>query len=293
MGGNMIEDWQLDATRRAKAARIDTAVPNAARAADFLNGDRNNFDVDRRAVRAMLASAPAIAGIVPAVLAFHQRAVRFLVLEAGIRQFLDVGTGLPGAEASRDLVQSVDPACRVVCVDNDPMVLSHIRALLRSASPGAFAALDARLTDAAALLAGASATLDFRQPVAVLLPSTLPFIPSTARAAAIVSTLLAALPPGSYFALCHLASDLDPALGAGADQWNLMSPQQVTLRSRAEVAGFTAGLDLVAPGLVPVDEWHPAADGARPDPPVPVYAVLARKPGQQPVPRARRAAANS
>jgi hypothetical protein len=280
MGGEMTDDWQLDAARRAMAARIDTAVPNAARVADFLNSGRNNFEADRRAVRAMLATAPAIAAIVPAVLAFQQRVVRFLALEAGIRQFLDVGTGLPGVETNRDIFQSVDPACRVVYVDNDPMVLSYVRAFSRSTSQGAIAALDAKLTDPAALLAGSAATLDFRQPVAVLLPSTLPFIPSIARAATIVSTLLAALSPGSYLALCHVASDLDPALGAGVDRWNKMSSQHFTLRPRAEVAGLTAGLDLVEPGLVAVNEWRPTPGGPHLDQPVPVYAVLARKPDQ-------------
>jgi hypothetical protein len=275
----MIDDWQFDATRRAKAALIDTAAPNAARVADFLSGRRNNFEADRRAARVMVATAPAIAAIVPAVLAFHQRAVRFLALEAGIRQFLDVGTGLPGVEASRGIAQSVDPASRVVYVDNDPMVLAHVRAFSRSTSQGALAALDARLTDPAELLAGAATTLDFRQPIAVLLPSTLPFIPSTARAAAILSTLLAALSPGSYLALCHVASDLDPALRAGADDWNRISSLHITLRSRAEVADLTAGLDLVEPGLLPVNEWRPTSGGARLDRPVPVYAVLARKPG--------------
>jgi hypothetical protein len=274
----MIDDGQLDAIRRAKAARIDTAVPNPARVADFLNGRRNNFEADRRAARTMLATAPALAAIVPAVLAFQQRAVRFLALEASIRQFVDVGTGFPGVENGRDIAQSVDPACRIVYVDNDPMVLSYVRAFSRSTSQGAIVALDAKLTDPAALLAGAAATLDFRRPVAVLLPSTLPFIPSTARAAAVVSTLLAALSPGSYLALCHMASDLDPALRAGADYWNRTSSQQVILRSRAEVAGLTAGLDLIAPGVVPANEWRPAAGEVRLDRPAPVYAVLARKP---------------
>jgi hypothetical protein len=286
----MIDSWQGDAIQRTKAARIDTEVPNAARVADFLNGGRDSFEADRRAAWAMLAAAPAIAAIVPTVLDFQQRAVRFLALEAGIRQFVDVGTGLPGAEAGRDFVQSVDPACRVVYVDNDPMVLSHVRAFSRSTPQGAIAALDAKLTDPAALLAGAAATLDFRQPIAILLPSTLPFIPSTARAAAIVSTLLAALPRGSYLALCHVASDLDPELWAGADDWNRMSPLRVTLRSRAEVAGLIAGLELVQPGLVPVNEWRPASGGEGPaGRPVPVYAMLARKPDHV-VPSARRAA---
>jgi hypothetical protein len=275
----MIDDWQLDAIRREKAARIDPAVPNAARVADFLNGARNNFEADRKAARVMLSTAPAIAAIVPAVLAFQQRAVRFLALEAGIRQFLDVGTGIPGAETNRDVFQAADPACRVVYVDNDPMVLSYIRAFSSSTSEGAVAAVDGKLTDPGALLAGAADTLDFRQPVAVLLPSTLPFIPSTVRAAAIVSALLAALCPGSYLALCHVAGDLDPAVRAGADHWNRMSSLHITLRSRAEIAGFTAGLELVEPGLVLADEWRPAPGGRGRDRPVPVYAVLARKPG--------------
>ena len=275
----MIDDRQPGSTSRPEAAGIDTEAPNPARVADFLNGGRNNFQADRWAARVMTATTPAIAAIVPAVLDFHGRAVHFLALGAGIRQFLDVGTGLPGAQAGRDIAQSVDPACRIVHVDHDPMVLSHVRAFSRSTPQGTIAALDAKLTDPAALLAGSAATLDFRRPVAVLLPSTLPFIPSMERVTAILARLLAALSPGSYLALCHVASDLDPALVACVDSWNKMSSQQFTLRSRAEVAGLTAGLDLVEPGLVPVDEWRQAPGGDHPDCPAPVYAVVARKPG--------------
>jgi hypothetical protein len=275
----MIEDGQFNDSG-PRAELIDTAVPNPARVADFLSGGRNNFEADRRTAQTMLTIAPAIEAIVPFVLAFHQRAVRFLIHEAGIRQFLDVGTGLAGAETGRDLVHSVDPDCRVVHVDNDPMVLTHLRAFSTSASHGAFAALDAKLTDPAALLAGAAETLDFRRPAALLLPSSLPFIASTARAAAIVAELMAPFAAGSYLALCHVASDLDPALGAGVDYWNRISAQHFTLRSRAEVAGLTVGLDLVEPGLVPVNEWRPAPGEARAGRPVPVYAVLAWKSGE-------------
>src|SRR6202167_63053 len=275
-GGTMIEDAQFDASR-PKAERIDTAVPNPARVADFLNGGRNNFEADRRTAQTMLTIAPVIEAIVPFVLAFHQRAVRFLAFEAGVRQFIDVGTGLAGAETGRDLVQAVDPACRVVHVDNDPMVLTHLRAFSRSAAQGAFAALDAKLTDPAALLAGAAETLDFREPAAVLLPSSLPFIAGAERVAAIISALMAPLAAGSYLALCHVASDLDPALGAGVDYWNRISAPHFTLRSRAEVAALTIGLDVVEPGLVPVNEWRPAPGQAVRDRPIPVYAVLARK----------------
>jgi hypothetical protein len=275
----MIDDRHLAAAGRPKAEGIDTVAPNAARVADYLNNGRDNFEADRRAAWAMIAAAPAMTAIVPAVLAFHQRAVRFLAIEAGIRQFLDVGSGLPSGQSRIEIAQSVDPACRVVYVDNDPMVLSHVRAFRRSTPQGAFAALDAKLTDPAALISGSAATLDLRQPVAVLLLSTLPFIQGTARAAGIVAALLRALSPGSYLALCHLASDLDPALAAAADDWNRMSSLRVTLRSRAEVAALTAGLELVEPGQVPVNWWRPESGGARLDPQVPVHAVLARKPG--------------
>jgi hypothetical protein len=275
----MIEDAQFGASR-PRAERIDTAVPNPARVADFLNGGRNNFEADRRAAQTMFTIAPAIEAIVPFVLDFHQRAVRFLAVEAGVRQFIDVGTGLAGAETGRDLVQSVDPACRVVHVDNDPMVLTHLRAFSRSASQGAFAALDAKLTDPAALLAGAAETLDFRAPAAVLLPSSLPFIAGAERAAGIISALMAPLAAGSYLALCHVASDLDPALEAGVDYWNRISAPHFTLRSRPEVAALTVGLDVVEPGLVPVNEWRPPGRAVR-DRPVPVYAVVARKPARR------------
>ena len=281
----MIDDRHLNAVGRPKAEGVDTGAPNAARVADYLNGGRDNFEADRRAAWAMIAAAPAMEAIVPAVLAFHQRVVRFLALEAGVRQFLDVGTGLPRVQGGTEIAQSVDPACRVVYVDNDPMVLSHVRAFWRSTSLGAFAALDAKLTDPGAVLAGAAATLDFRQPVAVLLPSTLPFIPDTARAAAVVAALLRALSPGSYLALCHVASELEPALTAAAGEWNRTSSLLVTLRSRDEVAALAGGLELVQPGLVPVDEWRPAFGAARHDRRAPVYAVLARKPGRPPMPR--------
>jgi len=281
----MADDWGEDATRRAKAALITTTVPNAARVADYLYGGQSNFEADRKAARALAAIAPSVTSIPPAVLAFQRRVLHFLVTEAGITQFLDIGMGLPLVGATHEVAQSLVPECRIVYVDNDPMVLSHVRAFWRSTPQGAFAALDARLTDPAALLAGAAATLDFRQPVAVLLPSTLPFIPDTARVTAVVAELLRALVPGSYLALCHVASDLDPALAAAADEWNMTSSLPVTLRSRDEVAALTAGLELVRPGLVPVSQWRPAPDAARHEPPVPVYAVLARKPARPPMPR--------
>ncbi len=274
----MIDDWRHYPVRRKKPALIDTSVPNAARVADYLAGRRNNFEADRKAVRSMLATAPSIAEIMPAARAFQHRVVRFLAAEAGIRQFLDIGAGLPGAGSVHEIAQSVDPACLVVWVDSDPMVLSHARALLRSTPEGAAVALDASISDPAAILAGAAATLDFQCPVAVLMPSTLAFIPDDASASAIVSALMAAASPGSCLALYHLASDLDQALALAVAHWNRMSPQPVTLRSRSRVAGLASGLELVEPGLVPVSEWRPPPAGPAPGDAVPVYGLVARKP---------------
>ena len=193
----MIDDRRLDAVRRARAARIDTAVPNAARVADFLNGAQEQLRGGPQG-GAGLARGGARdrgGGAGCSSRSTSGRCASWRV-EAGIRQFLDVGTGIPGVEASRDVAQAVDPACRVVYADSDPMVLSYVRAFSRSTSQGAIAALEGKLTDPAALLAGAAVTLDLRRPVAVLVPSTLPFIPAAADAAAAVSALLAGLPGG-------------------------------------------------------------------------------------------------
>jgi hypothetical protein len=275
----MADDWEQDATRRAKAALITTEAPNAARVADFLYGGQNNFEADRRAARALAKAAPVVAAVAPALRAFQQRVLRFLVAEAGIRQFLDIGFGLPLVGNTHEVTQSIAPDCRVVYVDNDPMVLAHARALFRSAPGGAVGCVDADVRDPAGVLAGARETLDFRQPVAVMLLFTLAYVPDTAEAAAVLSALLAAAPSGSYAAVYHLASDMDPAMAEAAWQWNDMMPgQRITLRSRAQIAAVTAGLDPVPPGLVPVSEWRPAAGDPSFDSTVPVHASVVRKP---------------
>lgn len=275
----MAEDWGEDATRRAKASLIDTTVPNAARVADYLNGGQNNFEADRRAARSVAATASVIAAIPPAVRGFQQRVLRYLVAEAGIRQFLDIGTGLPLVGNTHEVAQSLAPECRIVYVDSDPMVLSHARALMRSAPGGAVGYVDAEVRDPAAIVEGARATLDFTRPVAVMLLFTLAYVEDTADAAAVVSSLSAAVPSGSYTAIYHLASDLHPDLGEAASQWNkLMPAQPITLRSRSEVAGLVTGLDPVPPGLVPVTEWRPGPADPRFDHVVPVYGIVARKP---------------
>jgi hypothetical protein len=275
----MADDWEEDATRRAKAALISTTVPNAARVADYLYGGQNNFEADRRAARALAATAPVIATIAPAIRAFQQRVLRFLVAEAGIRQFLDVGTGLPLVGNTHEVAQSLVPECRIAYVDNDPMVLSHARALMKSAPGGAVGYVDADVRDPGGIVAGARETLDFSQPVAVMLLFTLAYVQDAEEAAAVVSSLMTAAPSGSYVAIYHLASDVDPELEEAAILWNKMLPEQpITLRSRSEVAGLTAGLDPVPPGLVPVTEWRPDPADPRFEDAVPVHGIVARKP---------------
>ena len=276
----MEEDWGEDATRRAKAALISTLVPNAKRVADYMYGGQNNFEADRKAARSLAAAAPVVGAIAPAVRGFQQRALRFLVLEAGIRQFLDIGTDLPLVGSTHDVAQSLVPECRIAYVDNDPMVLSHARALMKSAPGGVVGYVDADVREPGAIVAGAKGTLDFGQPIAVLLLFTLAYVVDGVEAAEVVSSLMAAVPSGSYVAIYHLASDLDPAMEEAARMWNKMMPtQSIALRSAAEVADLVAGLDPVPPGLVPVTDWRPSAD-PRLDRPasVPVYGIVARKP---------------
>jgi S-adenosyl methyltransferase len=275
----MADDWGEDATRRAKAAQIDTTVPNAARVADYLYGGQNNFQADRKAAQILATAAPVIADIAPAVLAFQQRVLHFLVTEAGIRQFIDIGTGLPLVGNTHEVAQSLVPECRITYVDNDPMVLAHARALMKSAPEGAVGYVDADVRDRGAIIAGARETLDLRKPAAVLLLFTLAYVEDAAEAAAVVPSLMAALPSGSYVAIYHLASDLDPALEEAVGQWNKMMPAQpLTLRSSAQVADLAAGLDPVPPGLVPVNRWRPAPAGPSFGHPIPVHAIVARKP---------------
>ena len=275
----MSDDWQNDRTRRERAELIDATAPNVARIADFLQGGRDNFEADRKAVRAMIAIAPITATLVPAARAFHRRMVRYLAAEAGIRQFVDIGAGLATSGCTHELVQSIDPTCRIVYVDDDPMALTHLRALSKSTPEGGIDYLEGHLADPGTIMAGARATLDFTRPIAVLLlsSSTLGLIIDTRSAAAAVSALIAAVPSGSYIALYHQAVDLHPELHIANRRWNQLSSKPATLRSKDEVASFLAGLELIPPGLVPVCDWHPAPDDPHFDEVVPLYGVVGRK----------------
>jgi hypothetical protein len=196
-----------------------------------------------------------------------------------MRQFLDIGTGLPLVGSTHEVAQSLVPECRITYVDNDPMVLSHARALMKSAPGGAVGYVDADVREPATIVAGARSILDFSQPMAVLLLFTLAYVQDAAQAAEVVSSLAAAVPSGSYFALYHLASDLDVSMDEAVRQWNKMMPSQaITHRSREEIARLAAGLVPVPPGLVPVTEWRPSAEDPRFEHVLPVHGLVAYKP---------------
>ncbi len=250
--------------RRHRSRLLDIASPNPARVYDALLNGRNNFAVDRAAMEAELAAFPGLTQCACANRAFAERTVRYLAAEAGIRGFLDIGTGLPSEDNNtHEIAQSVARHSSVVYVDNDPMVLVHARALLRSDGPGRTGYVDADLRDPGKILREAALLLDFSEPVAVLLNAVMHFIPDGDRPYKIVAALLDAVPPGSYLAMSHQASDLYPEEGAeSARVWNEQAreTQRLTLRRHPEVARFFDGLDLVAPGVVQICKWRPRTE---------------------------------
>jgi hypothetical protein len=257
--------------------RFDTSVAHVARVYDYWLGGKDNFAADRAAGDQAISAFPAIPLSARANRAYLARAVRFLAGEAGIRQFLDIGTGIPTANHTHQVAQSVAPDCRVVYSDNDPVVLSHARALLTSHPEGATEYIDADLNDPKKILDGATALLDFSRPVAVMLMAILQHIDDAHDPYAIVATLMGALPAGSYLAISHPASDIDAeAMAKMADVLNKMMAERVTFRDRAAVSEFFAGLELVEPGLVQASKWRPASEMEAASPAA-LWAGVARK----------------
>jgi len=243
---------------------FDVRVAHQARIYDYLLGGKDNFAADRDAAEAMLKIYPDTGFSARANRAFLGRAVRHLAGVAGIRQFLDIGTGIPTAGNTHEVAQAIAPESRVVYVDYDPVVLAHARALLTSGEGGATEYIDADLRDTGEILIRAGRLLDFSQPVAVTLLAILHAIPDADDPYAIVAALMDAVPPGSYLAITHGASDLiEPeALQGLYDSFKGKVQQQFQWRTRDEVARFFVGTDLVEPGLVRVDDWRrePGAD---------------------------------
>jgi trans-aconitate methyltransferase len=269
----MPEEWRRTAPWPARQARVDPSVPNEARMWNSLTGGRDNFEADRSAARQLIAVSPVMAHLGPASRAFLRRVVTYLVAEAGIRQFLDIGTGMPAEGSVHSVAQAADPSCRIVYLDNDPLVIAHARADLRSTADGATSYIQADVSDTQAILDGTRQALDLDKPVGVLMIMVLHFVED---AAAALARLVAALSAGSYLAVVHPVRD--ERLVTAARRWSQLGGMPVFLRDRAEVSRWFAGLDLIEPGLIEVDQWRPApGDRDYPDG-LPLLAAVARKP---------------
>jgi len=249
--------------------QINMAKPHAARVYDFYLGGKDHFAADRETGQALMRVVPTIRAAARENRAFLGRAVRFLVAEAGIRQFLDIGTGLPSANNVHEVAQGLVPSCRVVYVDNDPIVLAHARALLTSSPEGRTAYIQADLRDPEKILGDpvTRQTLDFTQPIGLMLVAVLHFVPDEEQPRRIVDTLLGALPSGSYLAASHATSEFYSDRGAAAARiyHERGIPFQFRVADELSELAFR-GLEMVEPGVVSVCEWRPDGDGPRPLP---------------------------
>jgi S-adenosyl methyltransferase len=240
---------------------FDISVAHSARVHDYWLGGKDNYAADRAAGDAVIAAYPGIVRSVRANRAFLARVVRYLAAEAGITQFLDIGTGIPAAGNTHEVAQAAAPSCRVAYVDYDPVVLAHARALLESSGDGAIGYIDADLRTPEMILEQAAQTLDFSRPVAVMLIAILHLIGDQDDPYGIVSSLMAAVPAGSYLALSQVASDIEPEqMAEAAKRYNRLAHEKQRHRSHAEVARFFDGLELIEPGVVAVQQWRPGSE---------------------------------
>jgi SAM-dependent methyltransferase len=274
-------------SREAIPPGIDIYRPHSARMYDYFLGGKDNFAIDRETAEAALQSLPTLRTGVRENRQFLARAVRYLAGEGGIRQFLDIGTGLPGAGNTHEIAQAITPDSRIVYADNDPLVLAHARALLSSSPAGRTAYIQADLREPEKILADPAVrgTLDLSQPVALMLVAVLHFIANQDDPAGLVAALLAALPPGSYLVASHISPDHDPAGVGGAERAYRASGVTAQPRSAEEFGRvFFHGLELVPPGVTLVSEWRPDESDLRPKPgEVNSYGAVGRKPGAPPL----------
>ncbi|MWA00254.1 SAM-dependent methyltransferase [Actinomadura sp. LD22] len=254
---------------------IDVTTPHIARIYDYWLGGKDNFAADRAAAEQVMLATPTIKPGVTENRAFLSRAVRSMVAE-GVTQFLDIGTGIPTANNTHMVAQAADPECRVVYVDNDPIVLAHARALLSGVTaPTSF--VDADLRDAGRILEEAGRLLDFERPVGLLLIAVLHCIPDDDDPRGVIGTFLDALAPGSFVAITHPGIDqLPEQMAAAEDALTKAMGFRVTFRTHEGVSAFFSGLDLLEPGVVPVQDWRPDADAA-PSPTTGMWGGVARK----------------
>jgi hypothetical protein len=260
---------------------IDTSKPHPARMYDYYIGGKNHFAADRAVADRALAAWPSGRIGLRENRKFLGRVVRYLAAEAGVRQFLDIGSGLPASDNVHEVAQKVAPASRVVYIDNDPMVLTHARALLDSSPEGRTAYVQADLRSPLSILSSPAVrdVLDFRQPVALMLVAVLHFLRDEDKPDEVVGTLLDALPPGSYLAASHMTMEHDPAAVGGGQQAYHDAGLSMNARDADQFArlAFT-GLEMVPPGVVLVSEWRPDSRAPRPTPAeVSCYGAVARK----------------
>jgi len=263
-----------DEQRSELASSIDFDTPHAARVWNYWMGGRDNYAADRAAGDAVAEVYPDIVTMARQSRRYLVRAVRFLAGEAGIRQFLDIGTGLPTMQNTHEVAQSIAPECRIVYVDNDPLVLAHARALLaNTTAEGVTTYVDADFHDPDVIVAEASSVLDFSQPIAVMFMGVLGYVTDFAEMRAIVDRVMAAVPAGSYLTLWD-GTDTGDAVSEGAVKYAESGAVPYHLRSLDQLGQCFHGLELVEPGLVPITQWRP--DGTVE--PIDAYGATARKP---------------
>jgi hypothetical protein len=258
--------------------QLDTSEAHSARVWNYLLGGKDNFAADREIGELILKMFPDIANIARVQRRFLARAVRYLAGEAGIRQFLDIGTGLPTANNTHQVAQQIAPQARIVYVDNDPLVLVHAQALLTSAPGGVTSYIEADVRDPDAIVREAARTLDFSQPVALMMLGIMGQLDDADEPGSIVARLLDALPAGSYLALSD-GTDTSPEMNQAIAAYNQNSASSYHVRSPAQITGFFAGLDLVPPGVVTTSRWRPDVRDADGEPrEVPSISGVGRKP---------------
>ncbi|MFW6724774.1 SAM-dependent methyltransferase [Streptomyces sp. MAR4 CNY-716] len=251
----MTEDSARDAERMDMP--IDPTRPHQARVWDFWVGGKDHYAADREMAAQVMDVFPGIVDVARQSRAFLRRAVRHLVGDAGVRQFLDIGTGLPTANNTHEVAQAIDPACRIVYVDNDPLVLAHARALLTSSDAGVTEYVDADVRDVERLVDEAARTLDFTQPVALMMLGVLGNIPDYDQCRGIVTRLLDSVAPGSYLVI-NDGIDTEQRMQA-AEEYNEKAASPYTNRSPDQIGAFFDGVELLDPGVVSTSLWRPEA----------------------------------
>ncbi|MFG3659134.1 SAM-dependent methyltransferase [Streptomyces sp. NPDC047706] len=267
-----------DGMAQSLRERINTSQPHTARIWNYWLGGKDNYEVDRAAGDQIRQLHPGIGDYAQADRLFLGRAVRHLVSDVGIRQFLDVGTGLPTADNTHEVAQRLAPDARIVYVDNDPLVLAHARALLTSTPEGRTDYLDEDLRNVDAILEHAAKTLDLTQPVALILLGVVIFLRDDEDPYGVVRRLMEALPPGSHLVLSHtITSPSMPDVDEAVKFWNEHGTPKLTQRTPEAVTGFFDGLELLEPGVVSCSRWRPEqGDGAEPEE-VAMFGGVARK----------------